>query len=308
MKQEHAIADFGLGKRLDIRAAVETDPPVLSFVLHGLMRGYVGGIVAPGGTGKSILMLGIAAEVATGGRYQPLGISENEEPLRVLYLSAEEDIAILHHRVNSLAQHVPPEARELLYAHLHVRSTLGCTPSLVSQKLEPNSTVITELSKWAAETNCALLLLDPLRKWHDVDENDSADATALTRALDEIALRGNCAVVFAHHAAKYANHNGMGADAASARGSSALTDNIRLQINLSKLSPTQLKEFRIPIDRQQCFLALDFSKMNHGTHPPTALLRRRSDGTIYRDEIQENIATIRPVRTAEESTVSFQIR
>lgn len=288
------VRALSFARMIDVRAAIENDPPKLEFVLHGLMRRYAAGIIAPGGTGKSYLMLGIGCEVATGGGYSEIGlIASGAAPSKVLYLSAEEDDAVLQDRIHKIGAHLDKKSRDLVYENFDVRSTLGTTPALVNRNLEPNESVIDELI--ATLQGYALVIIDPLRKWHDGDENQSADATVLTKTFDRIAHSANCALVFAHHASKAATLGGNGDLAAASRGSVALTDNIRLQINLSSLDAKQLSEYELGKNDARWFVALDFAKINHVAPEGTRILRRRDDGTLYRDEAVENAREIRQI-------------
>lgn len=311
---EATIRDLAFAKpfgvRVSFKDSIVNEPPEMRLVLRGLGRHYTAGLIAPGGAGKSYLALQIAVAVATGGAYDEIGlVPEGAEPQRVLYLSAEEDQATLWLRLRAIAAHVPPDLWDLIDRNLVVISLLGHVPTLVDRNLKIDEKAVQHLIDLALGS--AMVIIDPARKFHSADENKSGDVTALTQVFDRIAVDADTSVLFVHHAGKDATMNGGGSQAGAARGSSAITDNVRLQLNLTKLADESLAEYGLgPTDRPW-YVALDVAKSNHAAPEDTRLLRRRSDGTLCRDEMTENarvIATAKrqmkrpqPVRLAEES-------
>ena len=81
-----------------------------------------------------------------------------------------------------------------------------------------------------------MIILDPISRFAGASaETDNASATELIALLERLTLelRGRSTVVFGHHM----NKNGIGnpmTDQGASRGSSALTDSVRLQINLDR--------------------------------------------------------------------------
>ncbi|MHB8571243.1 MAG: AAA family ATPase [Metallibacterium sp.] len=295
---------LSFARMIDVKYAMEHTPPKIRFVLHGLARRYAGGLIAQGSAGKSHLLLGIGCEVATGGAYGEIGlVAQDLAPSKVLYLSAEEDEDVLHDRLDRVAGHLKPDVREMVYENFEVGSALGTTPALMSRHLDPNETVIAEIIDYLK--GYAAVFFDPLRKWHDGDENQSADMTVMTKIFDRIALGADCAVLFAHHVGKGATRGGSADQADAARGSGAITDNIRLQLNLSKLNETQLTEYGIGKNDASWYVAMDFTKLNHAAPEGTRVLHRRADGTLYRDEIVENAQEIGRVKPRRSKIVSI---
>ncbi len=71
---------------LDLMAAFTDSPPPIDYVLPNMVAGTVGALVSPGGAGKSMLILQLAAQVAGG----PDLLEVGELPTgRVIYLPAE---------------------------------------------------------------------------------------------------------------------------------------------------------------------------------------------------------------------------
>ncbi|MDG4870440.1 AAA family ATPase, partial [Guyparkeria sp. 1SP6A2] len=73
---------------LDIKNVLASKPEKLEFVLPGLLAGTVGAIVSTGGVGKSAYVLAKMKQVSKQGR--------------AVYLSLEDNIDMLKHRLHSL--------------------------------------------------------------------------------------------------------------------------------------------------------------------------------------------------------------
>lgn len=76
--------------------------------------------------------------------------------------------------------------------------------------------------------------------------------------------------------------SGGGNSQAAARGSSALTDGVRLQINLNTLNDTARKQHGIPEDEMRKYLTLSISKTNYSAPQSDILLRRGEGGYLTR--------------------------
>jgi RecA-family ATPase len=124
-----------------------------------------------------------------------------------------------------------------------------------------------------------LVMLDPIRRFHTCDENDSGAMTALVQMLQELASRTQAAVVFAHHTNRASQQMGQGDTAGAARGSTALTDGVRWQLNLSR--PTKESAKRLEIHGELTDLVLaDIAKANYLPGQTTAILERQSGGVL----------------------------
>lgn len=90
---------------LDLDEVLAAPPPPLDIVLPGILAGTLAVLVSPGGTGKSMLALGLGACVAAGRSMWSL-LPEDPVAGPVLVVSAEDPRPVLAHRVHALA-HVP---------------------------------------------------------------------------------------------------------------------------------------------------------------------------------------------------------
>ena len=277
---------------LDVHALLTTPPAPLDHVLPGLLAGTVGMLAGPGGSGKTMLELQLAIALATGtpacaGLFT--GSMLASKPASVVLIAAEESKAVLAHRLHAIARTLY-ERREqfgvklafedfLALLQKNLRLFAGTTQSYVLLDADKGRTrVLNDLAK--ACESARLVLIDPLRQFHDCDENDSAAMNQVVQALRGLAGNVNAAVVFAHHASKAATFSGQGDAAGAARGSSALTDGVRWQLNLSRLSREQAQHAGISEDARGQVLLLDVAKSNYLPPQPTMRLQRLAGGVL----------------------------
>ena len=249
----------------------------LDFVFGGLLAGTVGGIIAPGGAGKSFLGLGICTCLTT---KDILGLNIEPQDHQVCYVTAEDPKQILEHRALSLASHLNPQERERIQKFVTLQSIHGTTPCLINSKGERDEQWIGRLKR--AATGKRLLIIDPLRKFHQGEENDSGHMTLLTQVLDEVASQTDCAILFLHHANKLTTLSGQGGSQAASRGSSALVDNIRYQLNLMGMTEQEAQALGVDKECRSRFVKLIGSKANYAENVEDHWLRRAEGGVLVK--------------------------
>jgi len=128
--------------KLDLRALAATEPTPYDQVLPGFLRGTVGALVSPGGTGKSIFTLEatatIACSVAGGIDLPGIGIKSSG---RGVYLAGEDPIVALHHRFHDLIQHYPKAAQEAIFNNLDLHGMIDCDRDLMNDKWSDGSSI-----------------------------------------------------------------------------------------------------------------------------------------------------------------------
>lgn len=230
------------------------EPSEHNFIIPGLEKGDVGIVAAPGGTGKSFLLLEIAMSVALGVTLIP-GLTVNYAgPVRVL--NFEERLQALKNRLIWICRYFDVDFPS---DRLLVSSLSNCTLRLVDRNGNVNREYVSFLKKQAE--GMSLLILDPLRMCHFADENDAGAMSALVQVLKDVGEETDAGVLVAHHSSKSSILNGQGNSQQSVRGSSALVDAARLVITLSK--PTRSHD-----DKNSGNNKLELSWVKLNSHPP----------------------------------------
>lgn len=249
-------------------------PSEHNFIIPGLEKGDVGIVAAPGGTGKSFLLLEIAMSVALGATLIP-GLTVNYAgPVRVL--NFEERLQALKNRLIWICRYF---GIDFPSDRLLVSSLSNCTLRLVDRNGNVNREYVSFLKKQAE--GMSLLILDPLRMCHFADENDAGAMSALVQVLKDIGEETDAGVLVAHHSSKASILNGQGNVQQSVRGSSALVDAARLVITLSR-----------PKNGESNLLELSWVKIN--SHPPIepVTLMRVAGGVLVSAKLEHSIEII----------------
>ena len=246
---------------IDLQQAFEIEPKPLDFILPGFKAGTVAALVSPGATGKTMLALQAAVYVAGGP--DTLGLSVLDKrwertPGRVVVLSAEDPSEILQtrlHAIGNVLKEWGSSAIEAVYENLAVASLMGYGVDLMS----------TEWREWIAEATrgARLVILDPLRRFHRLEENDNAQMAGLLSYLEQLCRENSTSVLFLHHVSKASALGGNGDAQQASRGSSVLTDNARLQANLVGMSPDEAKAHQVEDAERRMFVRLTFPKVNY---------------------------------------------
>lgn len=268
-----------------------TPPPPQRWVLDGFLPlGIVAAIVAPGGTGKSQLLMQLAYSVATGAPlagFWPVGESGT-----VLMLCAEDSENEIHRRISRIDQQLragmTQAQRTALEKHFLVRSLVG-EDVLLTQTIRNNEVVRTQLADrllLTAQqvTDLKLIIIDPASRFRGGDENSNLHATRFVQALEYLALNTGATVLIAHHSGKGAMNTGEVTQTAS-RGASALTDGIRWQLALTPLTSIKKGYESVPSDLRHHHLEAKLVKSNYTAPKASVLLRREDDGYLAATDV-----------------------
>lgn len=178
-------------------------------------------VAGPTGVGKTNLTLRLGRALAEGSSFLGLPVPQ---PRRVLHLALEGSKRTYRRRLAKVWADASPEAA----GRYHLA------------RLQVN--VVTELDgldEMLRRYQPEVLIIDPLRNAHALDENDSRQVAELTSVLDGLIDRHGCALIFNHHSRKaspFARKGDEGID--GVRGSTAFTGWLTACVNISRKPKT----------------------------------------------------------------------
>jgi hypothetical protein len=285
---------------------LKTPPPMPRLVnfcdengqLQPLIRKGITAMVAgAGGAGKTHWLLQLGLSIATGVPF--LGKFPIDTPGHVfigLGENADDDIQRLLKKIFDKMFPPPPnltieneESKKKkkdwdgkvnnTLEQIAVHSFTGMDSSFIyhdkSQRLHKPTPLfesfLRQLKEYEPEEGWACIILDPISRFLGAEaETDNAAATAFISLLERITieLKGKPTVIFGHHMNKSGVSGGK-TEQDAARGSSALTDGVRLQINLDKVWKDKEKTI---VDREKIKMAM--VKSNFTSFIPDQVLEK----------------------------------
>ena len=254
---------------LDLMAAFNESPPPIDYVLPNMVVGTVGALVSPGGAGKSMLILQLAAQIAGG----PDLLEVGELPTgAVVYLPAEDPPVAIHHRLHALGAHLTADQRRAVADGLLIEPLIGKCPNIMACDWFDYLKRIAEGRR--------LMVLDTLRRFHIEEENASGPMAQVIGRMEAIAADTGCAIVFLHHASKGAAMAGASDQQQASRGSSVLVDNIRWQSYLSGMTQAEAEGWGVDEGQRGFFVRYGVSKANYSAPFQECWFRRHEGGVL----------------------------
>ncbi|GGD44715.1 AAA family ATPase [Sinisalibacter lacisalsi] len=229
---------------------------------RNVIAGYISMLVAPGGTGKSALVMTEAVAMATGRTLLP---GDNpHHPLRVHYHNAEDDRIELQRRFEAVMRHHG-------ITHTDLGNRLGMTSGreldlILARQGRDGLTVNRKAVEWLVEkltqARIDVLILDPLGAMHTLPENSNEAANMLMAALREVAHKSGAAIVLVHHTGKMAAKDMDTAGAGAARGASAFVDGARVVRQLRPAGGSDVGSLGIASVDRRFYIRVDNGKAN----------------------------------------------
>lgn len=272
---------------LDLGGVLDAPPPRLDFVLPGLLGGTLGVLVSPGGAGKSMLALGLAACVAAGRSLWGL-LPGDPTPGLALVVSAEDPRPILAHRLHALANvpgggDVNLRSDDGFRSRFRIKAVQGTGFSFgawTGSAFQP-SDVFETLRAEVLEAKPRLVVFDTLNRClAGIPENDNAALGRVISELEALLAPVGAAGLVLHHVSKGAAREGQGDEQQAARGAGAITDNGRWQSNLIGLTRDEAKARDIGDDDRRRWVRWAVSKSNYAPAPEDRWLWRDQGGVL----------------------------
>ena len=199
------------------------------FVVEGLIpRGSVTVLAGAGGTGKSSIAHELCVKAAID--YEPgeqpdlwLGQkirTQNTKGICV-YFSGEDGPAV----INARGELFDPKhrAHRLMFQRTEFRDREETLPEF--------------MKRLGAMPEVSIMVIDPARKYLEGDEDDSEVVSNFFEAIEEFALKKNCAMIIVHHLEKSANPKSAAEILDLLRGSQVFIDRARVVLGLYRDGP-----------------------------------------------------------------------
>jgi hypothetical protein len=222
------------------------------------IRGYLSATVAPGGLGKSSLVLTEATAMAAGKNL--LG-EQPAEKLRVWYWNGEDPLEEIERRETAACLHHEVAADDIAGC-LFINS--GRETEIVVARADHSGVkvakpVVAALGRTIREHKIDLMVIDPFVASHAVPENDNGAINAVCRQWAMLAEETGCAVELVHHVRKGAAGQGE-YTVDDARGAGALLAAARSVRVLNRMTADEAT--RAGVRNPRSFFRVDNGKAN----------------------------------------------
>jgi RecA-family ATPase len=270
-----------------------------------LPLGKVGGIIAAGGGGKTMILVQLAIAVATGGKWLDTFSVAPEGRGRVLMLLGEEDAEEVHRRMYNASRDGGPVPEPGTIVVLPLAGT-ACAMLEGDELRNPRETSFyTWLLAYVARERFSLIIADPLSRFAGLEaETSNAIGTVFMSMLERLAMSNGATLLYSHHVNKLSRGEGAKVTGASGRGSSSIFDGARWECSLGAADLT--KKIKDPDARERLgeVVTLAFTKSNYSKKPEPLTLRRSDGGRLVPldDVDQATVDTVDPDAPAKAAT------
>jgi len=224
-----------------------------------LLRRNVTILVAPPGSGKSLLTLQMGLMMGTGkmwGGWKP------RDAYKTLIINAEDDNDEMRRRLYAACH----EMQITDWDHLRTRLAIAEAPGdIIIAKADSRSKTVVRtpmverLVQTVIEHGIDILTVDPFAETFEGDENSNSELKWAAVLWREIARRCNCAVLLVHHTRKFGAEAG---NMDSARGGGALVGVARIVSTLFAMTEEEAVIFGVTEEERHQYLRFDDAKAN----------------------------------------------
>jgi hypothetical protein len=222
-----------------------------------LIRGFLSTTIAPGGFGKSSLIVTEALSMVTGRSLlgdQPTG------QLRVWQVNLEDPEDELRRRVTAAAVHhriSPEDIADRLFLDSGRRANMVIATES-RDGIEIAAPIVEAIKAEIIANGIDVLQVDPFVACHAVAENDNTKIAAVAREWATIAEATNCAIDLVHHARKTGGGHAFTVE--DARGATALIAAVRSARVLNAMSKEEAE--RADVDNPTSYFNAASGKAN----------------------------------------------
>jgi hypothetical protein len=247
-----------------VRRDPATIPPRPWLYGHTYLRGCLSVLVAPGGTGKSLLCLVEAIAMATN---RPL-LGEpirGGRPLRVWYWNGEDPPDEIARRIEAICLHHgigPDDLGDRLHTSDMMSDAITLASRLGKDGSALDSAVVSHIRETIRDLCIDVVIFDPFISVHRVAENDTGGIDLVAKCLARIAVEMGCAVGLAHHARKPMSGGSGEVTMADSRGAIALIDAARIGRTLNFMSGEEAIGCGVSPEDRRRYVRIDDGKAN----------------------------------------------
>jgi AAA domain/Zinc-binding domain of primase-helicase len=249
-------------------------------------RKYVSTTAAPGGRGKSSLVLSECIAMATG---RPLLGVPVPKRLRVWYWNGEDPKDEIDRRVAAILLHFKIDPQELV-GWLFVDHG-RYTPICIAEKHKdgvvfgPDAEALT---RELIERKIDVFTADPFVKTHGAPENDPGSIDRVARKFVDISDEAECAIELTHHVRKASNVGRIEITIDDVRGAGSLVDAARSNRLLNVMTEQETTDARVKPETRKSYFRMDDGKQNMAAPAETPTWFRIVSVPLFNDPEDPN--------------------
>jgi hypothetical protein len=235
-------------------------------------RRTAGGTVAPGGTGKSSLIMVEGVSMSTARNL--LGEQPGER-VRVWYHNGEDNMDELNRRVAAICQYYDIPLKEL--EGWFFMTSGNEVPLRVAQgysNLNIDHRLVKCIVEAIGDNKIDVATFDPLVTLHGVPENDTGKMDTVVRIFAKMADTQNCAIELSHHTRKLLPGSTEDYSVDDMRGAGSLKDAMRAVRMLNFMSKVDAEGAGIAELERTSYFRVDRAKANNSAPAKAATWRK----------------------------------